>query len=1688
MKLRKVVSGILACAMILSSVPAMAEGDAGTAQSGPRISYTVPREGSFPVPAKVTVGAEHYSAFEDKAKNPVQMSRVEGSGEPVVENCDGAWGFNGQIMSGENDDKFDVSGNDPMIISFRLYLKRMGTEDQGHVILAKGDRQYSLELMSYGLRFHSILPGGTWRNYTMSNCFTKGLNQWYNIVLVKDGKTGIRIYVDDIAGEVLGYRSLAHYDAPFSIGTQIEEGTARRPFTSEYGYVADLKFFNGAAMEEDKGAEFDEAVDLGAWDEMPDDGKAPLYELLETVEPTADFSFKPYKETTVWSESASPQAPEAPTAAGERVEVFQCGTAYTATTTLTVRDGDPFQFTEAMGSAVEGEFQSYSYYNKIPSSRLTGAADSEKGFNDDGPASWAVDGDENTMWHSNYGPNATNLVDFDSPTDKNNTYTITLDEPEEIARFVYVPKQKAGGSDNGIIKRLNLYGSASDDGDFELINQTPITWTMNREKKEENFEPRKIKRLRIEVLDAHSNDADKDYISAAEFYLYQRIDVLAPKAVAEVSEDGKKMTVQASYLASDVPCTHAITDSVSIGNLINMEIGNTRLLTPSVLMDDGSLLSEHKGLSTSVTYEFTSDNTAVASVDEKGLVTAVAEGKANITVKTTLPGQDAVVKTVAVEVFPEGSMFLHPEMKYKKPAADEYPEIAEVWLNTEKDDKHPTVITDLATGDAHWETLDPDQITVEKKEGLIGFNGQYRSSGTTNQFNVTGNNPLVILFKLWVDKLPTGGAGDTERAIATKGEQFSFSIKKDSEASEGAYLCLRALGTSNDQSPLASYDIPAEWTGKWHDIVIVFDGKGRQNSMGFFVDGEFVPNKTNYAGTIGNSDYKDGAMTTALRPFMICGKADESDTVFTKEDGFLAGFKFFDVKAVASDIVEKIDLSQRGNRNGAAIIKYLLDAKDRTAHVTATPYKMQTTWSVAGETEKLDGTTQFEAQKMRSKGYTATTVLTTYQDYVFDAAEVEHIQEELRHIYVEPEIDPSLIEQKAEISDDHKTLTVKVTFLSRDMKAPNITYTSPIPGGTPKRQPISNDENAHYTMGNSIWSIVDGPVLGENATFEKITETNKYQVRTVLKTRGDYLFDNSAEFIEEAKENIITQRYGNVDARTDISVKEDGSEMTITVTYETPIYTVTFDTNGADSRNEEMQSVSNGNMPNEPDDPSKDKYSFVCWYEDGDESVTPYDFTKPVTANVSLIAKWARELTVTFDSQVPGMPENSITVLEGDKVPAPEAPENGSKEFLGWYLKDGDNYTAYDFDAPLTEDITLYAYWIDENDTREFTITYMDGNQKIKEEQVRVGTTLTPPELEAKEGYTFAGWYMDEEFLHEFKAGMRIVSNTTLHAKWNHAPITATGIAIDPESVTLEVGGTQKLTAIVTPDHAVDADVVWSSEDESFVSVDDKGNVTAHAVGDVNITAALTSNSEISAQALVKVVPAGTVKNKYTVTFDSKGGSAVPSQTVEEGSAVKAPANPTKSGYIFKGWHTDENVTRAYDFNAPVNADFTLYAKWEPAQGMQDPGLQTQIKVGDIKVIGPVSYKVTDVTKNTVAVKSVKNKKLKKINVPNTIEIDKKIYTVTEISNNAFKNCAQATQVTIGKNVKKIGASAFFGCKKLRKVIFKGTSVKKIGKKAFKGTHKKMVVKVPKKFRKNKAFKKKLTSAGMSKKVKIKQL
>ena len=74
------------------------------------------------------------------------------------------------------------------------------------------------------------------------------------------------------------------------------------------------------------------------------------------------------------------------------------------------------------------------------------------------------------------------------------------------------------------------------------------------------------------------------------------------------------------------------------------------------------------------------------------------------------------------------------------------------------------------------------------------------------------------------------------------------------------------------------------------------------------------------------------------------------------------------------------------------------------------------------------------------------------------------------------------------------------------------------------------------------------------------------------------------------------------------------------------------------------------------------------------------------------------------------------------------------------------------------------------------------------------------------------------------------------------------------------------------------------------------------------------------------------------MTFDTNGGSAIASQTVEEGLSATCPASPTKDGYTFVGWYADQNCTIAFNFNTAITADTTIYAKWTENQGGNNQG------------------------------------------------------------------------------------------------------------------------------------------------------
>lgn len=72
----------------------------------------------------------------------------------------------------------------------------------------------------------------------------------------------------------------------------------------------------------------------------------------------------------------------------------------------------------------------------------------------------------------------------------------------------------------------------------------------------------------------------------------------------------------------------------------------------------------------------------------------------------------------------------------------------------------------------------------------------------------------------------------------------------------------------------------------------------------------------------------------------------------------------------------------------------------------------------------------------------------------------------------------------------------------------------------------------------------------------------------------------------------------------------------------------------------------------------------------------------------------------------------------------------------------------------------------------------------------------------------------------------------------------------------------------------------------------------------------------------------GNANLTYSVTFNSNGGNAVPSQIVKYNETATPPIDPTRTGYVFSGWYSDAAFTSVYVFGTPVTSNLTLYAKW----------------------------------------------------------------------------------------------------------------------------------------------------------------
>lgn len=142
------------------------------------------------------------------------------------------------------------------------------------------------------------------------------------------------------------------------------------------------------------------------------------------------------------------------------------------------------------------------------------------------------------------------------------------------------------------------------------------------------------------------------------------------------------------------------------------------------------------------------------------------------------------------------------------------------------------------------------------------------------------------------------------------------------------------------------------------------------------------------------------------------------------------------------------------------------------------------------------------------------------------------------------------------------------------------------------------------------------------------------------------------------------------------------------------------------------------------------------------------------------------EYTVTFNAYGGFPTPDEQHVKSGEKAVLPVEPTLKGYIFAFWYLgEDEQNATAYDFNTPVTENITLTAKW----NINKYTVAFnTDGGTPVPPAQeVEYGLTATEPAAPEKTGYTFDGWYLGDE-KYDFSAAVE--QNITLTAKWHITP------------------------------------------------------------------------------------------------------------------------------------------------------------------------------------------------------------------------------------------------------------------------------------------------------------------------------
>ncbi len=919
-----------------------------------------------------------------------------------------------------------------------------------------------------------------------------------------------------------------------------------------------------------------------------------------------------------------------------------------------------------------------------------------------------------------------------------------------------------------------------------------------------------------------------------------------------VVSDGAEMTVTVTFPALDCAETISISDIIfsneNIGNMVLIKQGTQQITPKSVILSGGSDLSSHPALGV-VQYEYSVTEGNCVTVNSSGLITASAAGTATVRVTASL-GSQSFDKDIPVSVAENWSA---PPSKitYAKPQAEAYPAPAIIEMNNDRA-KIQQKISDFSSvpvGIERKDTLEIPEIGL--KESVPYFNDRFGSTSSSDKFNVSGSEPLIFSFKLYLEELP----GEGEHTIISKGSQYVLALVGNS-----IHMYMNSAIGEN-KWPQAEYNLTEEFLNKWHEIIMVVDGKSKISSIGFSVD---------QSAFILNGRQAQAELKSTDKPFAIGYKEDSTGKVNVLENGYISDIKFYDGAQMSDDMKAQIDLENlntSANDNASLVLTNLLNSIEPTANITVNPFQANTVWNVLGEDgEKtpLASGAKFTADEIGQKGYAAVTTFQANGEFLFDEAAKTAVENQIET----GETDETKVQKNVELSDDGKTMTVTVTYLPEVTEPENVTVTFEANGGE-----LSGDSSQEVAHG------------GKAAKPSDPTREGYRFIHWYLSTdtgEAEYNFDTAVT------ENITLKAKW---------IKR---------------WNVTFHVNqaGVSVSNKTFDEGENYTLPT----PSKSGVTFAGWYEAEAFTGTPCTEITSIGKDWNLYAKWTA--TVTFkkndgtDAEV-----DTQTITCGGNASAPAAPSRDHYTFGGWYLTEDCAGNAFSFETEVISAHTvLYAKWTPE----QHTVTFQAGEGAVCDTpsvEVNYNETIKKLPVPTKANFVFVGWFTDESYTTPFTTSTHITANMTVYAKWEDASNTWT--------VTFMNGTTQLAVQHIVKGEKIASPPDPTGEHDQLVGwYREASFTTLFNISTETVTEDLTLYAKLEPK-------------KYKVTFNWNDKETDPTISEKEftyNTLAEEPSDVIKTGYTLTGWYKLPSCSEESKFDfatEKVIKSITLYAKWE---------------------------------------------------------------------------------------------------------------------------------------------------------------